>query len=74
MNNKNNKNKLESNSQAVDDFWTSVAIMQGPRNASVRTQRIKDLDDGKISLYQATPKGESALGLVLKGMIIKSRK
>lgn len=64
----------KSNSQAVDDFWTSIAIMQGPGRASVRTQRIKDLDDGKISLQQATPKGENALGLVLKGMIIKSKK
>jgi len=69
-----NKSKLEGNSQAVDDFWTSVAIMQGPGNASVRTQRIKDLDSGKINIHQATPKGESALGLVLTGMIIKSRK
>ncbi len=68
------KDKVKSNSQAIDDFWTSCAIMQGPGRASVRTQRIKDLDAGKISLQQATPKGESALSLVLTGIIIKSRK
>lgn len=69
------KNKLKKdNNQAIDDFWTSVGIMQGRGNASVKTQRIKDLEAGKISVFKATPKGESTLGLVLTGLIVGSKK
>ncbi len=65
------KKRSKSAQQAIDDFWTSCAIMQGPRRASVRTERIKKLDKGEISLSEATPKGESAIGLVLKGMVTR---
>lgn len=66
------KKKIQkSNTDAVDDFWTSVGIMQGRGNASVKTQRIKDLESGKINVFKATPKGESTLGLLLTGLFLK---
>lgn len=64
----------KTSEQAIDDFWTSVGIMQGRGGASVKTQRIKDLEAGKINVFQATPKGESTLGLVLTGLIVGNNK
>lgn len=66
--------KIKTDAEAIDDFWTSVGIMQGRGNASVKTQRIKDLEAGKISVFQATPKGESTFGLVLTGLILSKNK
>lgn len=65
---------MEELSKEQDDFWTSVGLMQGGKNPSVRTQRLKDLRDGKITPKQSTPEGESVGDLLRKGFIINNTK
>jgi len=60
----------KTNEQARDDFWTSIGIMQGGKAPSVKTKRLKDLADGKITPKEATPDGETTMGLLIKGAAI----